>query len=112
MARLEMFSGRQHARSCASAFRASYGDMIKTITIWLAAVLAALAFAPAAGAVTTTLNATADSRVESAQPDGNYGPYNLKAQLGAIRSYLKFDLASLPAGTVTQATLRVAPISD
>jgi hypothetical protein len=86
--------------------------MIKRITIWLAAVLAALAFAPAAGAVTTTLNATADSRVQAAQPDYNYGAFNLKAQLGEIRSYLKFDLSSLPAGTVTQATLRVAPISD
>jgi hypothetical protein len=85
--------------------------MIKRITIWLAAVLAALAFAPAAGAVTTTLSATADSRVEAAQPGSNYGAYNLKAQLGEIRSYLKFDLSSLPAGTVTQATLRVAPIS-
>jgi hypothetical protein len=86
--------------------------VIKRITIWLAAVVAALAFAPAAEAVTTTLNATADSRVQAAQPDSNYGAYNLKAQLGEIRSYLKFDLSSLPAGTVTQATLRVAPISS
>ena len=86
--------------------------MIKRITIGLAAVFAALALAPAAGAVTTTMNATADSRVQSAQPDSNYGAYNLKAQLGEIRSYLKFNLSSLPAETVTQATLRVAPISD
>src|SRR4051794_13895962 len=86
--------------------------MIRRITIWVAAVLAALVFAPAAGAVTTTLNATADSRVQAAQPDSNYGAYNLMAQLGAIRSYLKFDLSSLPAGRVTQATLRVAPLSS
>lgn len=86
--------------------------MTKRICIGLVALFAALTLAPAAGATTTTLDATADSRVMAAQPDSNYGPYNLKAQLGAIRSYLKFNLSSLPAGTVTQATLRVVPRSS
>jgi hypothetical protein len=86
--------------------------MTKGLTTGFAALLAALALAPAAAATTTTLDATADSRVESAYPNYNYGRYNLKAQLGAIRSYLKFDLSSLPAETITQATLRVAPISS
>ena len=86
--------------------------MTKELTTGFAAVLAALALAPAAAATTTTLDAIADSRVESAYPDHNYGRYNLKAQLGAIRSYLRFNLSSLPAETITQATLRVAPISS
>jgi Right handed beta helix region len=85
--------------------------MTKESTAGLAALLAVLALAPAAAATTTTLDATADSRVEAAHPSYNYGPFNLKAQQGAIRSYLRFNLSTLPAEPITQATLRVAPIS-
>jgi hypothetical protein len=86
--------------------------MTKELPTGFAALLAALALAPAAAAATTTLDATADSRVESAYPNSNYGRYSLRAQLGAIRSYIKFNLSTLPDETITQATLRVAPISS
>jgi hypothetical protein len=110
----------QHARPDPSATSVSFSssgtywelDMTKGLTTGFAVLLAALALAPAAAATTTTLDATADARVESAYPDHNFGRYNLKAQLGAIRSYLRFDVSSLPAETITQATLRVAPISS
>jgi hypothetical protein len=86
------------------------GDVIR-ITIWLAAVSTALVLAPAAGAATTTLDATADSRVETAKPKSNFGGDTLKAQLGGIRSYIRFNLSGLPAGEIRAATLRVTPIT-
>jgi Right handed beta helix region len=86
--------------------------MTKGLTTGSATLLAVLALAPGAAATTTTLDATADSRVESANPNQNFGRYRLKAQLGAIRSYVRFDLSTLSAETISRATLRIAPISS
>ncbi len=66
---------------------------------------------PAVGQVITTFNPVADAYVDggSGQTKKKFGTATtlLVAAAGDKRSYLRFDTTSLPAGTITGATLRL-----
>ncbi|MGH2837539.1 MAG: hypothetical protein ACRDJY_04220 [Thermoleophilaceae bacterium] len=92
--------------------------MKRTIVV---AALAMACFAPPAEARTLTFTATADSRVERANPNKNFAEFNLKGSSGSsgclaaydyqgcIRSYLKFDVQLGANEQVGSATLKLTP---
>ena len=64
-----------------------------------------------AGTSTATILTTADSYVDSSNPDTNYGSYgrlNVSASSIQAFAYMKFDLSAIPADAkIVNATLRV-----
>ncbi|HYM53041.1 MAG TPA: DNRLRE domain-containing protein, partial [Candidatus Dormibacteraeota bacterium] len=63
--------------------------------------------------VTTTLRAIADSYTDASRSTTNYGT-NVKLRVDGspvVRSYLRFDLSSIP-GTISSATLRIWALSS
>lgn len=85
----------------------------RTWCTWVASVILAGAFVSSAGTKANasniyTVNAVADSYVYTASPNTNFGATNLVVQQNInneYRSYIKFDLTSIPGLTVTSATL-------
>jgi hypothetical protein len=72
---------------------AARGDRIPVV-----AFLAAWALAPTADATITTLNASADSRVESAGPARNFGRETLKSAWSKSPTSVSMDATSIVAG--------------
>jgi len=81
--------------------------------ILLCVILAFVNLAPKTTATTTNIEPSADARVVSTDPDGNYGTNELLVagteyimEYHTHRSYLKFSLSSLPSGvTISEAKL-------
>ena len=88
-----------------------YGNTLKTKCL-LAAILFAAVMRFPNSAYAQDGRLAGDARVSSAQPTTNFGSgANLVVQTGTDRSFMKFNLSTLPAGTtgnsVAKATLRL-----